>query len=155
MSNRLEAVVHSNPFAVVFRPRTLHQQQMRLGYMLVLPSLAVLCFTVFYPIAQTVIYSLYTNRLNLPSLGTPFVGLTNYATLLSQPPFWKAVSHTLEFTSISVAGELALGLLVALTINQNFPAAPRFARRCSFPGPCRALSSVCRGPGCTWCRSAS
>jgi ABC-type sugar transport system permease subunit len=111
----------SNPFAVVFRPRTLHQQQMRLGYMLVLPSLAVLCFTVFYPIAQTVIYSLYTNRLNLPSLGTPFVGLNNYATLLTQAPFWKAVSHTLEFTTISVAGELVLGLLVALTINQNFP----------------------------------
>ena len=50
-----------------------------------------------------------------------FVGLGNYATLLSQAPFWKAVSHTLEFTSISVAGELVLGLLVALTINQNFP----------------------------------
>jgi ABC-type sugar transport system permease subunit len=109
------------PFAVLFRPRTLHQQQMRLGYMLVLPSLAVLCFTVFYPIAQTVIYSLYTNRLNLPTLGTPFVGLANYVNLLSQGAFWKAVSHTLEFTAISVAGELILGLLVALTINQNFP----------------------------------
>src|SRR5439155_23366618 len=78
----------SNPFEVVFRPRTLHQQQMRLGYLLVLPSLGVLCFTVFYPIAQTVIYSLYTNRLNVPTLGTPFVGLGNYATLLSQAPFW-------------------------------------------------------------------
>jgi len=138
----------SNPFEVVFRPRTLHQQQMRLGYLLVLPSLAVLCFTVFYPIAQTVIYSLYTNRLNVPTLGTPFVGLGNYATLLSQAPFWKAVSHTLEFTSISVAGELLLGLLVALPINQNFPgrsavrAAVRVASSSSRRSTSRARAST-------------
>jgi multiple sugar transport system permease protein len=107
-------------FAVVLRPKSLRQRQMRLGYALVLPSLVVLFFTVFYPIAQTLIYSLYTNRLNMPYLGTPFVGLANYATLLGQAAFWKAVSHTLEYTAISVAGELILGMLVALTINESF-----------------------------------
>jgi multiple sugar transport system permease protein len=109
-----------NPLAVVFFPRTLRQQQMRLGYALVLPSLAVLVFTVFYPIAQTIGYSLHTNRLNMPYLGTPFVGLSNYATLLVQPAFWKAVGHTLEYTLITVAGEIVLGLLVALTVHQSF-----------------------------------
>src|SRR4029453_11716648 len=107
-----------NLLAVIFHPRTLRQQQMRLGYALVLPSLVVLIFTVFYPIAQTVVYSLHTNRLNMPYLGTPFVGLTNYVPLLLQPAFWKAVAHTVEYTLITVAGELILGLLVALTINQ-------------------------------------
>jgi multiple sugar transport system permease protein len=110
-----------SPLTVVYRPRTLRQQQARFAYLLVLPCFVVLCATVFYPIAQTFLYSLYTNRLNQPFLGTPFVGLANYATLLGQPAFWKAASHTLEFTAISVAGELVLGLLVALTINQDFP----------------------------------
>ena len=109
------------PLAAVLRPKTLGQRRSQLGYLLVLPSFLVLCLTVFYPIVQTFIYSLYTNRLNRPYLGTPFVGLANYASLLGQAAFWKAVSHTLEYTSISVAGELLLGLLVALTINQNFP----------------------------------
>jgi multiple sugar transport system permease protein len=109
-----------NPLAVALFPRTLRQQQMRLGYVLVLPSLAVLCFTVFYPIVQTINYSLHTNRLNMPYLGTPFVGLANYATLLREAAFWKAVGHTLEYTAITVTGEVILGLLVALTINQSF-----------------------------------
>jgi multiple sugar transport system permease protein len=77
-------------------------------------------FTVFYPIFQTVVYSLHTNRLNMPFLGTPFVGLTNYTTLLVQPAFWRAVSHTVEYTLITVVGELVLGLLVALTVHQSF-----------------------------------
>src|SRR5437588_7812283 len=100
-------VALDNPLAGLIHPRTLHQQQMRLAYALVLPSLVVLVFTVFYPIAQTVVYSLHTNRLNMPYLGTPFVGLANYATLLSQFAFWKAVAHTVEYTLISVSGELA------------------------------------------------
>jgi multiple sugar transport system permease protein len=110
----------ANPLARLLRPRTLHDHQVRLGYALVLPSLLVLLFTVFYPIAQTVTYSLHTNRLNMPYLGTPFVGLANYGSLLSQPAFWKAVAHTLEYTAISVAGEVILGLFVALAIDQSF-----------------------------------
>lgn len=110
----------ANPLAGLVRPRTLHQQKVRLGYALVLPSLLVLAFTVFWPILQTVDYSLHTNRLNMPFLGTPFVGLANYATLLNEAAFWKAVAHTLEYTLISVSGEVVLGLLVALTINQSF-----------------------------------
>jgi ABC-type sugar transport system permease subunit len=109
-----------SPLAGVLAPKTLHDHQVRLGYILVLPSLVVLVFTVFYPIAQTINYSLHTNRLNMPFLGTPFVGLANYAMLLSQPAFWKAVGHTVEYTAITVAGEVVLGLLVALAIDQSF-----------------------------------
>ncbi|HEY1291956.1 MAG TPA: sugar ABC transporter permease [Chloroflexota bacterium] len=119
-TNSARIALAQSPLGTLYQPRTLRQQQARFGYFLVLPCFLVLCATVFYPIAQTFIYSLYTNRLNQPFLGTPFVGLANYATLLGQPAFWKAVSHTVEFTSISVAGEVFLGMLVALTINQSF-----------------------------------
>jgi ABC-type sugar transport system permease subunit len=118
MASRLATL---SVMSVLVRPRTLRQQRMQLGYALVLPSFLVLCATVFYPIVQTFIASLYTNRLNQPYLGTPFVGLANYTSLLGQAAFWKAVSHTLEYTVLSVAGEVVLGLLVALTINQQFP----------------------------------
>jgi multiple sugar transport system permease protein len=110
----------SNPLTSALFPRTLRQHQVRLGYALVVPSLAVLCFTVFYPIVQTVNYSLHTNRLNMPYLGTPFVGLANYVTLLKEAAFWKALGHTLEYAAITVTAEVMLGLLVALTINQSF-----------------------------------
>jgi multiple sugar transport system permease protein len=119
-TNSARIAIANSPLGTLYQPRTLRQQQARFGYFLVLPCFFVLCATVFYPIAQTFIYSLYTNRLNQPFLGTPFVGLANYATLLGQPAFWKAVAHTVEFTSISVAGEVLLGMLVALTINQSF-----------------------------------
>ena len=45
-------------------------------------------------------------------LGRPLVGLANYAEAVADPRFWRAILHTVSFTTVSVGIELGLGLAV-------------------------------------------
>jgi ABC-type sugar transport system permease subunit len=47
------------------------------------------------------------------AVDTPFVGLQNYTSVLSDPDFWSAIGRTLYFTLVSTGLELVLGLALA------------------------------------------
>ena len=56
-----------------------------------------------------------------PVLGAVrFVGAANYVRLLSDARFWNALGNTVYFTAVSVALELALGLVMALLLRRAF-----------------------------------
>ena len=56
-----------------------------------------------------------------PVLGAVrFVGAANYLRLLSDARFWNALGNTVYFTAVSVALELALGLVMALLLRRAF-----------------------------------
>ena len=57
------------------------------------------------------------------TIGRPgeFVGLDNYIWLLSDPVFRLAVFNTLFYTILATIGKFALGLWLALMLNQNLP----------------------------------
>jgi len=98
---------------------TQRQQQTRLAWMLLLPTLAVVALVALYPLAQTVYLSFTDAR--LASERVPqFVGLRNYRTLLSNAGFRHAIQVTVQFTLITVVFEFALGLGIALVINSQF-----------------------------------
>jgi multiple sugar transport system permease protein len=92
------------------------------GYALLAPAFAILLGVVFYPIALTFWYSLHRIDLRFPNLGTPFVGLGNYAALLTDPffsaPFGQAVFFTVAFAVVSVTLEMVLGLAAALLMHK-------------------------------------
>lgn len=69
-----------------------------------------------------VLFTLWLSfRRQLPIFGiSRFVGLENYAFLLTEPRFWNAAANTAYFVGVSVSLELALGLAFALLLNQNF-----------------------------------
>jgi ABC-type Fe3+ transport system permease subunit len=46
-----------------------------------------------------------------------FIGLANYATLVSDPSFWDSVLNTFYFALLTVVPLTALGLLMALLVN--------------------------------------
>jgi trehalose/maltose transport system permease protein len=50
-----------------------------------------------------------------------FTGLANYLYLAGDQRFWMAAWHTAYFTFFAVSLEMALGLGLALLLNQNFP----------------------------------
>jgi len=50
-----------------------------------------------------------------------FVGLGNYASLLSDPVFWDSIRRTFYFTTVSVSIELVLGLAIAQLIHAHPP----------------------------------
>jgi trehalose/maltose transport system permease protein len=103
------------------RRRTkLQRRQTRLGWLLLLPALAVVAFVAIYPLARTV-YQSFTNQEFLAGLEpTKWVGLENYRTLWHDTIFRDTVVLTIKFTAITVSIEFVLGLIIALVVNSSF-----------------------------------
>ena len=90
----------------VVSDRARHER--RLGLMLSAPAFGVMVLVTAYPLLYAVLLSLYNYRLTDPG-GREFVGLSNYATVLTDPVWWTDFSTTLAITVVSVAVELVLG----------------------------------------------
>jgi multiple sugar transport system permease protein len=86
--------------------RTRHER--RLGLMLAAPAFVVMVLVTAYPLAYAVLLSLYNYRLTDPA-GKSFVGLQNYATVLTDPVWWTDFTTTFVITVVSVVVELVLG----------------------------------------------
>jgi multiple sugar transport system permease protein len=92
----------------------------RRAWLFLAPLAAVLIAVAVFPILYSFYISLYGIKLTRPQR-TPFVGLDNYAAVLSDPQFWGAVERTAIFSVLAVAAILVLALLVALLLNEEFP----------------------------------
>ena len=102
------------------RGTKLQRRQTRIGWILLLPSLAVVGFVALYPLGKTV-YQSFTNQEFLAGLEpTKWVGLENYRTLWHDTIFRDAVWLTVKFTLITVSFEFVLGLIIALVVNSSF-----------------------------------
>lgn len=83
--------------------------------MFVGPFLAVNLLVIAGPSLATVFYSLT----DWSGLGSPeWVGLENYAQLVTSPDFWAAATHNLIWTAIFVTLSIGLGLGGALLLSQ-------------------------------------
>jgi multiple sugar transport system permease protein len=76
--------------------------------MLSAPAFIVMVLVTAYPLAYAVVLSLYQYRLTDPA-GKSFVGLQNYATVLTDPLWWTDFTTTFVITVVSVVVELVLG----------------------------------------------
>jgi trehalose/maltose transport system permease protein len=101
------------------RTPKLQRRQMRLAWLLLVPSLAVVAFVAIYPLGKTV-YQSFTDQEFLQLEPTHWVGLKNYHELWHDTVFRSAVWRTIEFTLITVGFEFALGLAIALVVNSSF-----------------------------------
>jgi trehalose/maltose transport system permease protein len=102
------------------RGTKLQRRQTRIGWILLLPALAVVGFVALYPLGKTV-YQSFTNQEFLAGLEpTKWVGLENYRTLWHDAIFRDAVWLTIKFTLITVSFEFVLGLIIALVVNSSF-----------------------------------
>lgn len=90
----------------------------RQAWLLALPLMTVMLAVIGYPLFDTIRLSLTDARL-IGSTGN-FVGLENFAKLLSRPDFLQALSTTAIFTVVSVSAEIVLGVLTALLLQQRF-----------------------------------
>lgn len=85
------------------------------GYFFILPCVLVLAFTSLYPIGFGFIISLsnynWGNQFN-------YVGLSNYAGLLTDAEFWVVLKNTVVFAIAATAIEVALGLYLAVQVDK-------------------------------------
>ena len=90
----------------------------RLAWFMLAPALGLIALIAIFPLLYALWESLHRYDLRMPWLGTPFVGLGNYAELLGDGRFWSALAHTAAFAGISIALELVLGLALALAMHR-------------------------------------
>jgi multiple sugar transport system permease protein len=93
------------------------QEERRLAWMLVAPSVVVMLLVTGYPIVYAIYLSLQKYDLRFPD-DKEFVGLGNYADVLTSSIWWSDVFNTLVITVTSVAIELVLGMAIALVMHR-------------------------------------
>lgn len=98
---------------------TLRAREKRTGWMLVIPAMILLALVFAYPIGRAFVLSLFTENLGT-ELEPVFSGFSNYIRMAGDGRFWRSIWNTSIFTAVSISIELALGMCVALILNQSF-----------------------------------
>jgi trehalose/maltose transport system permease protein len=91
------------------------RSERRLGWMLCAPAVIAMLLVTAYPIGYAIVLSLQEVDLRFPEEGG-WVGLSNYESVLTSGLWWQDLFNTLFITVISVAIELALGMIIALVM---------------------------------------
>jgi ABC-type sugar transport system permease subunit len=92
----------------------------RAAFGLLAPLAFVLMAVTVFPILYSLWISFYGLNLRRPNR-VPFVGLDNYASVLTNPQFLDSVGRTALFTIIAVIAVGIIALLAALLLDQDFP----------------------------------
>ena len=89
-----------------------------LPYLLLLPSLTLICLIELHPFLSGVSYSVHKG--SLLSTGA-FVGWQNYLRLFNSPEFYHSLSFSFIFALFNVIFSYLIGLALALFLNLDFP----------------------------------
>jgi multiple sugar transport system permease protein len=89
----------------------------RLGWLLCAPAALAMLLVTAYPILYALWLSLFRYDLRFPQ-ERAFVGLANYAGVLTSGVWWESLANTLVITVGSVTVELVLGMLLALVMHR-------------------------------------
>jgi multiple sugar transport system permease protein len=102
------------------RAKTKKERDGRFAFWLVLPAIVILTAVIGYPIVAALVRSLFSDSIGGSSR---FVGLDNYTSALwgvHSAQFWDSVKVTYVFAGITIVLETAIGLGMALVMNQAF-----------------------------------
>ena len=89
----------------------------KLGWLLCAPAVIAMLIVTGYPIGYAVYLSLQKADLRFPD-EREFVGLNNYADVLTSTTWWSDVGVTVFITVVSVSIELVLGMAIALVMHR-------------------------------------
>src|SRR5215468_11142011 len=89
-----------------------------LGMWFMLPAAAFLILFLAYPLALGVWISFTDARIGRSGV---FIGLENYDWLSDDSVFWLSVFNTLLYTAVASVVKFAIGLYLALLLNENMP----------------------------------
>src|SRR3982075_2863025 len=89
-----------------------------LGLWFMLPAAGFLILFLAYPLALGVWISFTDARIGQSGV---FIGLENYEWLSDDSVFWLSVFNTLLYTSVASVIKFAIGLYLALLLNENMP----------------------------------
>lgn len=88
-------------------------------YLFLAPAVVYVLIFLAYPIGRGVSLS-FTDATILDPTGGDFIGLGNYAKLLTSLGFWHTVEVTTVYATVSVVGVVCVGMAAALLMNWRF-----------------------------------
>lgn len=111
-------------------------------WIFVAPAMAVVICLLVYPLCSTVMYS-FTNKTMIKDT-FKFVWFKNYINILKDPNFYNAFGNTLKWTLGSVFGQVLIGFVGALCLNQvkNRVAKSTFRIMCIIPWAFPAIATA-------------
>ena len=92
----------------------------RTDYLYVLPAIAVMLIVIAYPIYYTIDLSFFKTPPGLQLKDKIFVGLDNYAAILTSDVFWRVTLNTVIWTVASTGFSFILGFGAALALHRDF-----------------------------------
>lgn len=93
------------------------KRERKLGWWLSAPALLVMLLVTAYPMANALYLSLFEYRLTDPG-ARRFIGLGNYAVVLTDKVWWSDVWTTFIITLVTVAVELVIGFTFAMVMHR-------------------------------------
>ena len=91
------------------------------GFVLVLPALAIFCGVILYPFVNSVLKSFTDKSLVMPT--SQFVGVENYIKTFKDPTFVRTLTNTAVFVICSTALPFILGLIWSIILDLKFKGA--------------------------------
>ena len=88
-------------------------------YMLMLPTILLLCWLLVYPVFNVFYTSFWQEMLSRPKANA-FIGLKNYHKILSDPVFFEALGNSFRWVIVEVGLQLVLGLGLSLILKRKF-----------------------------------
>ncbi|MEJ1157290.1 carbohydrate ABC transporter permease [Prosthecomicrobium sp. N25] len=97
----------------------MNQRDLGLGYLLLSPTVLLLCGLLGWPLIQAVLLSFY----DMHPLTRKFVwvGLGNYEDLFQDDMFWRALGNNFIWLAGSLLLQIGGGVAIALLLNRSFP----------------------------------
>jgi multiple sugar transport system permease protein len=92
----------------------------RVDYYYVLPAIVVMLVVIAYPIYYTIELSFFKTPPGLQLRDKTFVGLENYAAILTSNVFWRVTLNTVIWTVSSTLIAFVLGFALALALHRDF-----------------------------------
>ena len=93
------------------------EDERRLAFCLMLPTMVLLLLFIAYPFVNGILLAVTDTRVGVPG---KFVGMDNFVKIWSDDIFHVAVWNTCLYTFITTVFKLALGLWLALLLNRSF-----------------------------------
>jgi multiple sugar transport system permease protein len=122
----------------------LQRQRARTGWLFVAPSLALITVFFFLPVLAGLVLS-FTD-FDIYAIGAldtaRFVGLRNYAQLLANPLFWKALGNTFYYVIVGGPLSVATSLAAALFVSSKLARFPTLWRSVFFAPVVTSLVAV-------------
>jgi multiple sugar transport system permease protein len=86
-------------------------------YLFLLPGLLLYVVWTIYPLAYQFYISFFEWKI-MPGQVSTFIGLTNYERAFADRVFWLSMTNTVTYALITVAGQLILGLCIAILVHR-------------------------------------